>query len=242
MGRYFDMATIAFNYKNHDCWGKIGWLGTSEYYEFWGSVFAKHLADFFKGNVILDIGAGNGRVWHEALNLGLLVKQLNLIDPELDVTPELALKPGVVLHKKTLESLQGIHGDIVVFKQSIHHLHERMGLSMFEALPGKTFVNFSMPANPDWPMSPELKKKFELGYLNVSDVVKNAGKKTKGSFLFSYPVKTKRVNWCLMLEQRFTSILHDCDDDFISREVAWVNNNLPDTLEFLDHLECVIFE
>ena len=51
-----------FDYKQHSSWGTVGWLGSDEYYAFWGDVFARKLAKYFEDKVVLDIGAGNGRI------------------------------------------------------------------------------------------------------------------------------------------------------------------------------------
>ena len=152
---------------DYGTWGKSGWLGTSEYYSFWGRVFAVDLKPFFQDKTILDIGAGNGQVWQEALNVGLAINELHLIDPALDIALDLSQRRNVISHRKSLDELQYTHADIALFKQSLHHVYNLMGQKMFDTLQVSQFINFSMPAEPEWPMSPELQKRYLPSCLNI---------------------------------------------------------------------------
>lgn len=232
---------VSFNYQKHDSWGEIGWLGRDEYYNFWGNIFATELFKFFKNRTVLDIGAGNGRLWQEAFNQGLLVTELHLIDPALNISPSLSKRREVIEHKTNIENLKHVPCDVVVFKQSVHHIYQEMGAEMFKMFDTPVFINFSMPENPDWPISKALRKRFALSYLDVEQITQNAGKTILHKTLISYPVVMNKKEWHTMLEQRFTSILHDCDDAFIRREQSWVNDNFPEKIAFYDHLECHIF-
>jgi hypothetical protein len=230
-----------FNYKENNSWGNIGWLGSDAYYTFWGDLFARKLAGYFQHKTILDIGAGTGRVWDEAFRLGLEPKELHLIDPALNISRDLSAKPEITAYKTTIDNVQGLHGDVAVFKQSIHHVYDAIGLDLFDAVQCPLFINFSMPLDTEWPLSPALMEKYKPSVLDVESIVKQSSKIIKSTFAVSYPVKIKRDDWCLMLKQRFISTLHDCDDCFLEKEILWVEKNQPDILEFNDTIECTIF-
>ena len=44
-----------------------------------------------------------------------------------------------------------------------------------------------------------------------------------------------------MLKGRFMSCLHAMNDAEIGQEIAWAEAHLPETLDFADTLECLIF-
>lgn len=232
---------VVFDYKENESWGNVGWLGSDNYYTFWGNVYTQKFAEYFENKIVLDIGAGNGRIWEEALKSGFKVKELHLIDPALNISPQLSGMPKVVEHRTTLDSIGGICGDVAIFKQSIHHVHGIMGAKMFDIIQSPLFINLSMPLKPAWPISPALMKKYKPSVLDVENTLKQSSKVIQQSLLVSYPVRMKRDDWCAMLSQRFTSILHDCDDAYIEREIEWVKQNQPDILEFNDTLECLVF-
>ena len=232
----------AFDYKKNDSWGNAGWLGSDAYYRFWGEVYALDLAEYFCNKTIVDIGAGNGVIWEKALDQGLVFKELHLIDPALNISAKLSCVPNVIKHETTLEKLGTISADVAVFKQSIHHVYAGLGAEMFDAIKAKMYVNFSMPPNPDWPMSRALKELYKPSCLDVRDIFKNSKKNLKATSSISYPVEMHRDVWCSLLKKRFTSILHDCDDAFIEREIKWVRENLPSDIFFADTLECLVFE
>jgi len=230
-----------FDYKQHSSWGNVGWLGSDEYYAFWGNVFAQKLAKYFEGKIVLDIGAGNGRVWEEALRFGLKVEALHLVDPALNVSPWLSSRPEAILHTTTVDNMQGVNGDVALFKQSIHHVYGALGNDLFNIIPCPLFINLSMPLSTEWPLSSVLIKKHKLSVLDVEHIVQKTSQTILETFSVDYPVAMKRDDWIMMLRQRFTSILHDCDNDFIESEMVWVEQNQPDTLKFNDALECTIF-
>lgn len=242
MGEESIVSQPRHNYEENNSWGNLGWLGSDEYYAFWSNVFLNELAPYFENKTIFDIGAGNGRIWNEALKKGLKVTTLNLVDQALDIAPELESAPNVTPYKKSLADIPDIHCDTILFKQSLHHIYSALGDNMFDHLHAQTFINLCMPAQPNWPISPELKKKYAPSYLDVAQVVKRANKNVTETFDISYPVEMSRDTWCAMLKERFTSILHDCEEDFINREIEWVKENLPEQLKFFDHLECMIFK
>jgi len=234
--------SVDFDYNKNNSWGNMGWLGSDEYYAFWGCIIAKERADLFQNKTILDIGAGNGRIWQEAIAQGLAFETIHLIDTALNVSPDLAKNPDIILHPEGLQSTQKLYGDVAMFKQSIHHIHDFMGSQMFDVIQAKTFVNLSMPANPDWPMSPEFEKKILPSCLDITDVFNNSNKKINNIFDISYLVEISRDDWCTMIKNRFTSTLHDCNDEFITQEITWAQENLPSQLNFSDRLECLIVE
>lgn len=231
----------AFDYKTNNSWGNSGWLGSDDYYVFWARTFAHDLEGYFRDKTIMDIGAGNGRIWQEALALGLDVKMLHLIDPALDTDPGLAERDNVAAHRATAEKSPDINADVAVFKQSIHHVYAALGPAMFDRVHADVFINFSMPLDPEWPMSPALKEKYRPSVTDVDALVRCAGREITRRQNFSYPVRMSRGQWCDMLRARFSSILHDCDDSFIKAEVHWAHQNLPDYLAFDDTLECLVF-
>lgn len=232
----------AFDYQKNDSWGNVGWLGSDEYYRFWGKIYAHDLGQYFQNKIIIDVGAGNGLIWEKALDQGLVFKELHLIDPALNISEGLSTIPNVIEHPTSLQNLDCITADVAVFKQSMHHVYGELGVDMFNVIQAKTYVNFSMPPTPDWPMSHALMERYKPSCLDIREVIEGAQKDAIASSMISYPVKMERDVWYALLKKRFTSILHDCSDDFIEREIFWVKDNMPEQLCFPDTLECLIFK
>ena len=232
---------VTFDYNANKSWGCFGWLESSAYHNFWGRVFSHDLSDYLLKKKILDVGSGDGRVWLSALDLGLVVKELHLIDPALKIIPNLTQRPEIVTYKKSLQEWPPIPVDVIVFKQSIHHLYDALGTDLFAPLKADCFINFSMPSCPEWPMSPALLERYKPSVLDIKEMISQAGKSIKTSFIFSFPVEMHQNEWCEMLHQRFSSILHDCDDEFIEQEISWLKQNQPNILRFNDSLECLVF-
>lgn len=166
-------------------------------------------------------------------------EKLTLVEPHYTILP--ALLPKVEFYPKTLSEAGPIKSDVVVFKQSLHHLIDEMGQHVFDFLDADLFINLSMPLSCDWPMSPELNLFYEPSVSDVDAVIKQEGMRVVDRRLIDYPVTMKRDDWTSMIRQRFVSILHGCDDDFIAQEVQWIERNLPENLKFNDSLECLIF-
>ncbi len=232
---------MSFDYNAHDSWGNLGWLGRDDYYAFWGRTLSGDLKAHLDGQVILDIGAGNGRIWEDAFKQGLRVKALHLIDPALNISADLKALDNVFTHTGNVETL-GLSGNVALFKQSIHHIYSSLGADLFNIINCPKVINFSMPQQPEWPLSPALMQRYKPSVLDVRAATEQAGHSITHSFEIAYPVTMRREDWQNMIRNRFTSILHDCDDDFIAHEINWLENNHPETLSFNDTLDCLIIE
>ncbi len=153
--------------------------------------------------------------------------------------PELSGR--AVHHSKALQDVCLLQADVAVFKQSLHHIYGDIGLRCFDYLDVEQFVNYSMPLECDWPMSSQFRALYMPSVQDVEAIVQNAGMRVIERRVIDYPVTMSRAEWCIMLERRFTSVLHSCDDEFIAAEVVWAQKNLPEMLSFNDCLECLVF-
>lgn len=224
-------------------WAKLGWLSSSEYYDFWGAVLVSDgLKPKINGCRIADIGAGNARIWQAALQQGLEPDQLQLIDPDLGIAPELAAKPNIVTLKKPLEEIAPVVADVALFKQSFHLIYRKCGLGLFDLIQADTYITFTMPHNIEWPTSEAFLDSYRPTCLDFQKIIIESGKKIIAKKQFDYPVRMDRAEWIQMLENRFVSCLANCSDALIADEIAWALKNLPEKLEFNDSLECLIFE
>ena len=223
-----------FDYFKNPTWGSNGWLNTANYYNFWGNIYKQF---DLNEKIVIDIGAGNGRIWDVVFETGLKVKELHLVDPVLQVSSCLQKHEHVVLHKKLLKECVLPYADIAIFKQSFHHLYQIWGKQVFDLFQAETIIIFCMPPEPLWPLSPVLRSKYDAAYSKIdSDLLTVSKKKNYVTFLLDYPVSLDRSEWCSMLASRFFSTLHDCTDEFIQEEIRWANENLPDKLRFSDRL------
>jgi len=230
------------NEKDFLRWADNGWLASPEYLSFWGSVFSSDLVNYVDNKTIADIGAGNGQIWEYAIQNGCLPKALHLIDPDLYISNELENYRFVQEHKDPIEDVSPLHIDTAICKQSFHIIYEYIGNKFFDLVNAEKYIIFSMPKKISWAVSDAFEEIFLPSCLDVEKAMKENGKKTVSSNIYSYPVKLPRHVWISMVKGRFTSCLHPCDDEFIENEVAWIEANLPETIEFDDKLECIIFE
>jgi hypothetical protein len=224
-------------------WAKRGWLSSSEYYDFWGEVLVSDsLKSRMDGRQITDIGAGNARIWQAALEQGLEPGQLQLVDPDLSVGPELAARPNIVTLKNTLEEIAPVATEVALFKQSFHLIYNKFGLELFDLIQADTYMTFTMPRDIEWPTSKAFLDLYRPTCIDFHQIIAESGKKIIAENQFDYPVYMHRAEWIQMLENRFVSCLADCTDTLIADEIAWALKNLPQELEFNDSLECLIFE
>lgn len=229
------------NIDDHQAWAKYGWLSSDAYCEFWGKILATHLKPHLEGLHVVDVGAGNGRIWEEAFSLGLSLKHLTLIDPNLSVSKKLIEHNDVSLFKDYLGNVEIIEPDVFFFKQSFHLLSIALGQKLFSIIEDKQIIHLAMENPIQWPISDDLKKLC----LHHCHEIFSFPEVTERTILLKrklcFPVIIRRDEWIVMLQQRFISCLHAVDDSFIDKEIAWAKTNLPETLKFNDCLECIIF-
>lgn len=232
---------IIFDYVQNKSWGQTGWLSSVAYRHFWSGVFADELSILFENQIVIDIGAGDGAVWEGAMEQSLRPAHLHLVEPVFEVFPSLKARGNVTHYPSMLHDIGVLQGDVAVFKQSFHHVYDCMGSAVFDVLDVRTFMNFSMPLDCGWPMSPDFRALYEPSVMDMDAVIAQMGMHVIERRDIRYPVVLDRDEWCAMIGRRFTSVLHDCSDDFIAAEIAWAQSNLPDVLEFHDTLECLVF-
>lgn len=224
-------------------WAKYGWLSSDDYYVFWGSVLAgEDLRSRIDGRQIVDVGAGNGRMWQAALEQGLEPDALRLIDPDLGVVPELAARPGVIVQKNALQDLAPVMADVALFKQSFHLIYNKFGPELFDLVQADTYLAFTMPREIAWPASEAFMEWYRPTWIDFHEIIAESDRKIIAENQYDYPVHMHRSEWITMIENRFVSCLANCNDKLIAEEIAWAVKNLPEELEFNDTLECIIFE
>lgn len=227
------------NQKNP--WAKRGWLLDGAYYSFWGNILSRDLRDLLHGRVVADIGSGNARVWEPALRGGLRPAQLTLIDPDLGIAPSLAALDFVTPLKEGLADAAPVTADTALFKQSFHLVHRAVGPALFDMVRSPVYINFSMPHRIDWPVSEVFLELFRPSHLDVRQEAARAGKSVIAAKVYDYPVRITRDEWIAMIENRFVSCLKDCSEETLALETGWAMMNLPETLEFSDRVECIVF-
>jgi len=230
-----------FSEKERNRWADEGWLSSNSYYNFWGNIFSKDLDQYIRNKEVVDIGTGNGLVWENTLNKGANPSHLTMIDPDLSISEKLAGRDFISPHRSTIENVEEIIGDTIIFKQAFHLVYEKSGDRLFDLVKGKNFISFAMFPEIDWPVSDAFKEVHAPSCPDARKIIEKNGKKIIESKLYSYPVTMNREEWISMIEGRFISCLYACDDGFIENEVSWIQDNCPDIVEFKDTLECLIF-